>query len=84
VRGEGGRGKRGPNPPDCGLGWGRSGPRRLGSGTEPVAGAGAGGGALVRKRARESAVQIRCEVEKVVGGLVWAMWGRSGTSTHGW
>jgi hypothetical protein len=38
----------------------------------------------VRKRARGSVVQLRCEAEKVMGGLVWAMWGRSGTSTRGW
>jgi hypothetical protein len=38
-------------------------------------GAGGGGGALVRKRAWGPAVQLRWEVEKVMGGLVWAMWG---------
>jgi hypothetical protein len=34
----------------------------------------------VRKRAQGAAVQLQDEVEKVVGGLVWAMWGRSGAS----
>jgi hypothetical protein len=34
----------------------------------------------VRKRARGSNVQLWGEVEKVVGGLVWAMWGWSGAS----
>jgi hypothetical protein len=34
------------------------------------------------KRAREPAVQLWGEVEKVVGGLVWAMWGRSGAFTR--
>jgi hypothetical protein len=28
------------------------------------------------------AVQLRGEVEKVVGRLVWTMWGRSGASTR--
>jgi hypothetical protein len=28
-------------------------------------------------------VQLRGEEEEVVGGLVWAMWGRSGASTRG-
>jgi hypothetical protein len=46
--------------------------------------AGGGGDALVRKRARGPVMQLRCEAEKVMGGLVWAMWGRSGASTCGW
>jgi hypothetical protein len=35
----------------------------------------------VRKRAQGATVQFRGEVEKVVGGLVWAIWGRIGAST---
>jgi hypothetical protein len=63
--------------PVCGLGWGRGGPRQLAGGvTEPTAGAGDGGGAPVRKRAWGSVVQLRWEVEKVMGRLVWAMWMR--------
>jgi hypothetical protein len=46
-----------------------------------AAGADGGGGGLLRKRARGPAVQLRYEVEKVVGGLVWTMWGWSGAST---
>jgi hypothetical protein len=77
------RGKQ--TTPICVLGWGSGGPRRLaGGGIEPAAGAGGGGGAPVRKRARGPAVQLWCEAEKVMGGLVWAMWGRSGASTRGW
>jgi hypothetical protein len=69
--------------PVCGLEWGSGGPKRLAScGTEPTAGVGGGGGAPVRKRARGPAVQLRCDAEKVVGGLVWAMRGRSGASTR--
>jgi hypothetical protein len=69
----------------CGLLWGKGGPRRhAGGGTEPAVGTGGGGGALVRNRARGPAVQLRCEVENVMGGLVWTMWGRSGASTRGW
>jgi hypothetical protein len=34
----------------------------------------------VRKRAWGPAVQLWGEEEKVVGGLVWAIWGRSGAS----
>jgi hypothetical protein len=45
-----------------------------------VAGAGGGGGAPVRKRAQGAAMQLRDEVEKVVGGLVWTMWGQNGAS----
>jgi hypothetical protein len=45
-----------------------------------VAGADGGGGGQVRKMAQGPAVQLRGELEKVVGGLVWAMWGRSGAS----
>jgi hypothetical protein len=64
-----------------GFGWGRDGPRRLaGGGTEPETGAGGGGGASVRKKARGLTEQLRCEAEEVVGGLVWAMLGRSGAS----
>jgi hypothetical protein len=71
--------------PVCGLGWGRDGPRQLASGgTVPAAGASGGGGALVRKRARGSVVQLRCEAEKEMGGLVWAMWGRNSASKRGW
>jgi hypothetical protein len=63
---------------------GSGGPRRLaGGGIEPTVGAG-GGGVPVRKRARGSVVQLRCEAEKVMGGLVWAMWRRSGASMRGW
>jgi hypothetical protein len=51
---------------------------------EPAAGAGDGGGAPVRKRARGTAVQLRVEAEKVVEMLVWTIWGRSGVSTHRW
>jgi hypothetical protein len=29
-------------------------------------------------------VQLRCVAEKVMGGLVWAMWEQSGLSTRGW
>jgi hypothetical protein len=65
--------------PICDLGWGRDGPRQLASGgTEPAMGAG-GGGAPVR-RVQGLTVQLWCEAEKVMGGLVWAMWGRSGAS----
>jgi hypothetical protein len=35
-------------------------------GTDPAAVAGGGGSALVRERARGPAVQLRCEVEKVM------------------
>jgi hypothetical protein len=70
--------------PVRGLGWGSGGPRRLtGGGTEPAVGAGGGGGAPVRKRVRGPTVQLWCEVEKVMVGLVWAMWGRSRASTRG-
>jgi hypothetical protein len=65
--------------------WGRGGPRQLADGgTEPAAGADGGGGAPVRKRAQGVAVQLRGEVEKVVGGSIWALWGRSRASMHGW
>jgi hypothetical protein len=43
-------------------------------------GAGGGDDAPMRKRAQGAAMQLWGEVEKVVGGLVWAMWGRSGAS----
>jgi hypothetical protein len=76
------RGKQ--TAPVCGLGWRSGGQRRLaGGGTEPAAGAGGGGSAPVRKRARGPAVQLWCEVEKVMGGLVWAMWGQSDASMCG-
>jgi hypothetical protein len=53
------------------LGCGRGGPRRLAdSCTEPGAGVGVGGCAPVRKRAPVRAVQLLCEVGKVVGRLV--------------
>jgi hypothetical protein len=59
--------------------WGRGGPRRLADGgTELAVGADGGGGGPVRKMAWGPAVQLQGEVEKVVGGLVWAMWGQSG------
>jgi hypothetical protein len=70
--------------PVHGLGWGSGGPRWLaGGGTEPTVGAGGGGGPPVRKRARGQAVQLRCEAEKVMGGLVWAIRGRSRASMCG-
>jgi hypothetical protein len=53
-------------------------------GTEPAAVVGGGGGAPVSERAWGLAVQLWCEVEKVMGGLVWAMWGWSSASTRGW
>jgi hypothetical protein len=37
-------------------------------------------GTPVKKRARGLAVQLQCEAEKVMGGLVWKIWGRSGAS----
>jgi hypothetical protein len=71
--------------PVCGFGWGRGGPRQLAvGGIEPVAGAGGGGDTPVRRRMREPVMHLWCEAEKVVGGLVWAMWGWSGASTRGW
>jgi hypothetical protein len=45
-------------------------------------GADGGGDGLVRKMARGTAVQPRDEAEKVVGMVVWTMWGWSGVSTH--
>jgi hypothetical protein len=45
---------------------------------------GGGGSALVRKRARGPAMQLWCEVDEVMGGLVWVMWGWSGESMRGW
>jgi hypothetical protein len=78
------RGKRGPNRtclwPCVGKWWTEAACRR---GTEPTAVASGGGGAPVRERARGPAVQLWCEAKKVMGGLVWTMWGRSGASTHG-
>jgi hypothetical protein len=44
-------------------------------GAKPTAGVG-GGVALMRKRAQEPAVQLRCEA----GRFVWTTWGRSGAS----
>jgi hypothetical protein len=74
-----GEGRGEQTAPICGLGWGRGGSRWLaGGGTELTAGAVGGGGAPVNKRARGPAMQLQGEVKKVVGGLVWAMWGRSG------
>jgi hypothetical protein len=55
-----------------------------GGGTEPVAGAGGDGDAPLRKRAQRPAMQFWCELEKVMEGLVWTMWGRSGASPRGW
>jgi hypothetical protein len=71
--------------PVCGLGWGRGELRQLADGgTEPAAGAGGGGAAPVRKRAQRLPMQLQCEAEKVMGGLVWAMWGWSSVCTRGW
>jgi hypothetical protein len=81
VRGEGGRGKRGTNRQA--IGWGRGGLRWLADGgIEPVAGVGGCGGAPVRKREQGPTMQLQGEVEKVVGGLVWAMWVGRGASTR--
>jgi hypothetical protein len=85
ARGNGGKGKREINHtyfwPSVGKWWTEVACWR---GTEPAAGAGDGGGAPVRKRAWGPAVQLRCEAEKVLGGLIWAMWGRNGASRRGW
>jgi hypothetical protein len=59
--------------------WWTEAARRRGTAMAIVAGG--GGGAPVRKRVRGPVVQLWCEAEKVMGGLVWAMWGRSGAST---
>jgi hypothetical protein len=49
---------------------------------DPVASADGGGDGPVRKMKRGPAVQPRGEAEKVVGILVWTIWGRSGVSTR--
>jgi hypothetical protein len=80
-----GEARREQTAPVCCFGWGSGGPRWLaGGGTEPTASAGGGGGAPVWKRARGSVMQVQCEVEKVMGGLIWAIWGRSSASMRGW
>jgi hypothetical protein len=85
ARGEGERGKRGPNHtcfwPCVGKWWTEAARQR---GTESAAVVGGGGDAPMRERARGPAVQPWCEAEKVIGGMVWAMWGRSCASMRGW
>jgi hypothetical protein len=76
VRGEGRRGKREPNLTclwPCVGKWCTK--VSCQHGTEPAAVAGGGGSTPVRERVRGPAVQAQCEVEKVIGGLVWTMWG---------
>jgi hypothetical protein len=71
VRDEGGRGKKGTDRtclrPWVGKRWTKAACRRW---HRTGGGCGDGGGTPVRKRARGTAVQLRGEVEKVVGGSV--------------